>query len=199
MRRSSRGAVMFAFGRSVFWVICFALSALALAACSPSKIEESPPPIGDFRLGHVVVSEKGSEQAPLSRDIEPGVLTEKLEEAVKDRLGRHRGDRWYHLAISIGAYSLSGAGIPVIAAPRSGLVIEVTVWDDAAAAKLNQEPHAITVLEPTSPETVIGSGFVRTPEEQAEILAISTADLIEIWLRSPESPLPGVGGAGEPE
>lgn len=196
MRRGSREAVMIAFGRSTFWVTCLALSALALIACSPSKIEESPPPIGDFRLGHVVVSEKGSEPAPVSREVEPGVLASKLEAAVKDRLGRHRGEKWYHIAISIGAYSLSGVGIPVIAAPRSGLVIEVTVWDDAAAAKLNQEPHPITVLEPTSPETIIGSGFVRTPEEQAEVLAISTADLIEIWLRSPESPLPGVGDPG---
>ena len=193
MGRGSREAVMIAFGRSTGWMLCFALSALVLSGCSPSKLEESPPPIGDFRLGHVVVSEKGSEAAPMSREVEPGVLKDTLEEAVRDRLGRHRGGKWYHLAVSIGAYSLSVGGIPIVASPRSGLVIEVTVWDDAAAAKLNEEPHAITVLEPTSPETVFGSGYVRTPEEQAEVLAISAADLIEIWLRSPESPLPGVG------
>ncbi len=182
--------------RLSFGVICFGIAAFALSACSPAKIEESPPPIGDFRLGHTIVSEKGSEPAPISRRVEPGVVKMKLEEAIEDRLGRHKGNKWYHLAISIGAYSLSGGGIPIVASPRSGLVIEVTVWDDAAAAKLNPEPRAFTIIEPTSPETVFGSGFVRTPEEQAEILSISAADLIEKWLKSPESPLPGVGDPG---
>ncbi len=167
-----------------------ALTAFVLSACSSGVMEENPEPIGDFRLGHTVISEENAEKAPISRESEPGLLKDSLHEAVVERLGRYRGRSWYHISISIDAYSLSGGGIPVIASPRSALALRVTIWDDATAERLNVEPHLLTVLEPTSPETVIGSGLVRTPEEQAEALAFYAAELIERWLKSPESPLP---------
>ena len=155
-------------------------------------MQDNPEPIGDFRLGHTIISEENAEKAPISRESEPGLLKDSLNAAVAERLGRYRGRSWYHLSISIDAYSLSGGGIPVIASPRSALVLRVTVWDDATAARLNAEPHVLTVLEPTSPETVFGSGLVRTPEEQAQALTYYAAELIEAWLKSPESPLPSL-------
>ena len=170
-----------------------AAASLMLTACAPSSIEDDPPPIGDFRLGHLIVSDKGAEMAPISRAVPDGLLKEDLEAAIQERLGRYKGRSWYHLSVGIGPYSLSAAGVPVVASPRSAVIIEVTVWDDATASKLNEAPHAITVIEPTSIETIIGSGLIRSPEEQAAVLADSAAYLIEHWLKSDESPLPGVG------
>ena len=167
----------------------------ALSACAPGKIEDSPPPIGDFRLGHIVISEEAAQATPISREAESDLFKVKLDAAIRERLGRYSGGKWYHLAVSVGSYSLSGGGIPVVASPRSGLIIDVTVWDDKTATKLNEQPHGLVIIEPTSIETIIGSGFVRSPEEQAEVLAVSAADLIEQWLKSPDSPLPGVGGS----
>ncbi len=193
MPHSDGGFTMSASKRLISGLGLTVLAAFFLGACAPGKIEDSPPPIGDFRLGHIIVSEKSAEQAPISREAEAGLLQTEIEEALQERLGRYKGGKWYHLAVSIGAYSLSGGGIPVVASPRSAIIVEVTVWDDAAAAKLNEEPRVFTVIEPTSPATIFGSGLVRTPEEQANVLAVSAADLVEKWLRSPESPLPGVG------
>ena len=164
-----------------------------LTACAPTSIEDDPPPIGDFRLGHIIINDKSAEMAPISREAPDGLLKQDLEAAIQERLGRYKGRRWYHLAVSVGPYSLSAGGVPVFASPRSALVIEVTVWDDATATKLNETPHAISVIEPTSIETIIGSGLIRSPEEQAAVLADSAAYLIEHWLKSDESPLPGVG------
>ncbi len=179
--------------KTTIGTLIFGAVALALSACAPGNLEDSPPPIGDFRLGYTVISEEGAQMSPLSREAGEGLLEEQLDTAIRDRLGRYRGNKWYHLSVAVGPYSLSGGGVPVVASPRSALIIEVTVWDDEAKAKLNDEPHAITVIEPTSVETFIGSGFFRTPEKQAEVLALSAADAIERWLKSAESPIPGVG------
>ncbi|MCY3877839.1 MAG: hypothetical protein OXF74_01515 [Rhodobacteraceae bacterium] len=172
-------------------------ASLALAACdAPPELPPDPPPIGDFRLGHTKVSAKGSVVPDISRKVEPEVLQQALSDALEERLGRYKGNKWYHLTVALEGYVLSPPGIPVIASPRSGMVLRVVVWDDTAGAPLN-EPHQLTIVEPTSPETVVGSGIARDAEQQLRALSRHAARVIENWLKSPESsPLPGIGPGG---
>jgi hypothetical protein len=63
------------------------------------------------------------------------------------------------------------------------LAIKVTVWDDAANKKLNDEPKTFTVFETTSGESfLVGSGHARTREEQMLGLARNAVREIETWM-----------------
>ena len=162
----------------------------ALSACSTGgDLTETPEPIGEFKLGHVVVFADKAQVTPASRKVEPDEIEAAIKKAVKERMGRYTGRKFYHISVRVDAYQLGVAGIPVIASPRSAFILRVGLWDDATATQLNEELHTLTVLEPTSGETIIGSGHTRTKEEQLEAMAVASAELIEFWLKSDESPL----------
>ncbi len=167
---------------------------IVLASCdAPSELRSDPEPIGDFRLGFVTVSAKGSNQLEMSREFEESELEETLVGAIEERLGRHAGNRWYHLAVSIEEYSLAPPGIPVVASPRSGMVIRVAVWDDASGRVLTEPPKEFVLAEPFSIQTFMGSGISRSSREQARAVSRHAARVIEDWLKSAEkSPLPSV-------
>jgi len=84
--------------------------------------------------------------------------------------------------VSVEGYVLAIPGVPVVASPKSALILNVTVWDDAAGRKLNDDPELVTVLETISPRTVIGSGLTQSKEVQMEHLSRNAAKLIESWL-----------------
>lgn len=154
-----------------------------LAACGTAEdLDEAPVPLGDFRLGHNIVVAPNLTQGPLSRDATQEEWIEAMTKAVGDRFGRYDGERFYNFGISVEGYVLAQPGLPVVASPRSALIVRVTVWDDAAQAKLNPEPEVVTVTEALSGETVVGSGLTQTREQQMENLAISAAKQIERWL-----------------
>ena len=169
-------------------------ASLVLTACDvPSQLPPNPAPIGDFRLGYITTSAEGSVVPDLSREIPHEEMESFVNAALRERLGRYKGDKWYHLSVAVEGYVLAPPGIPVIASPRSGMVLRIVVWDDAAGVPLN-DPHSLTVTEPVSPETVVGSGYSRTAKEQAVTLSRFAASVLEDWLKSSEeSPLPGVG------
>ena len=168
---------------------------LSLAACAGQPLEERPEPLGDFRLGYAVVKAEDPARGPLSREADPEALKAEIEEAVRARLGRYDGDGLYHLGIAVGGYVLARPGVPVIYQPKSVLILDVTLFDNATQTKINEEPHRITAfegLENTVP--IVGSGMVRTGDEQLENLATQAAVQIENWLRAnPEwfEPEPG--------
>ena len=58
----------------------------------------------------------------------------------------------------------------------------MTVWDDAAGKKLNEEPEQITVLETFGTGTVVGSGYTLTPDEQLKQLSQNAAKAVERYL-----------------
>ncbi|WP_155326448.1 hypothetical protein [Alkalilacustris brevis] len=155
-----------------------------LAACGTTRDLEGPvEPLGDFYLGHNIVVAENAQRGPLSREADPEEWQESLTAEIDRRFRRFDGDRLYHLAINVEAYVLAVPGIPVVAAPKSALIFGVTVWDDAAGGKINEEPHRITVLENLSGETVISSGLTQTREQQMQNLSINAASAIERWLR----------------
>lgn len=160
-----------------------AVLALALAACTnPNDLDEPLPDLGDFRLGHNVVVTSKMKKVPISREATPGEFKTAMEAAIDERFRRYEGDRLYHLGVSVEGYLLAPPGIPIVLSPKSGLIVNVTAWDDAAGAKINDEPEQITVMESFSTGSIIGSGYTQTREEQITNLTRNAAKQIELWL-----------------
>lgn len=156
--------------------------ALALAACGQSDLADPPVPLGDFALGlNIVVADK-VEMVPISRKATPDEWETAMKKAVADRFGRYEGTKLYNIGISVDGYALAPPGIPVVAAPKSVLVVTANIWDDAAGKKLNVEGRQFTVFESLSGDTVIGTGLTRTKQQQMDALSYNAAKKVETWL-----------------
>lgn len=160
-----------------------ALSLAVLAGCGANDLDEPPVPLGDFALGLNVVVADNVKKVPISRDATVEEWETAMKKAIDERFGRYQGTKLYNFGISVNAYALAPPGIPLIASPKSALVVTVTLWDDAAQAKLNPEAKQFTVFEGTSAESaVLGSGLTRSKEEQMERLTRNAAKEIEKWM-----------------
>ncbi len=157
----------------------------ALAACSvdgTKDLNEAPVPLGQFNLGHNIVVAPKAVKGPLSRDASEEELTEALTKAISDRFDRYEGESLYHFGVSVEGYVLAAPGIPLVYSPKSVMIINVTVWDDAAGVKLNEKPEQLTVFESLSGETVVSSGLTQSKEQQLENLTVNAAKQIELFL-----------------
>ena len=161
--------------------------ALLLSACGKSDLAEPPVPLGDFALGlNIVVADK-VQKVPISRTATVEEWEEVMSKAVDDRFGRYTGTRLYNIGIAVEGYALAPPGIPVVAAPKSILVITANVWDDAKQVKLNPEGEQFTVFESLSGDTVIGTGLTRSKRQQMEALSYNAVRKVEQWfLTHPE-------------
>lgn len=154
-----------------------------LAACNGAwDLDEEAVPLGDFSLKHNIVIAPKVQKVPLCRELEKDVLTTMLKEAVAERFDRYEGDRLYHFGISIEGYCLAPPGIPVVAAPKSAMIIRLTVWDDARNQKLTPTAQQFTVLESLDQGPIIGSGYTQTAEEQFKNLSQNAVKQIESFL-----------------
>jgi hypothetical protein len=156
--------------------------AFALSACQTNDLTEPPVPLGDFSLGHNIVVTSNMQKVPISRDATPEQWEKTLEKAMEDRFGRYDGDKLYNIGISIDAFALAPPGVPLVLNPKSALGMTVTIWDDAAQKKLNEEGKQIIVMEKMSGETVVGSGLTQSASKQMEILSYNAAKAVEGWL-----------------
>lgn len=161
------------------------LAILALTACGAEEDLSLPPePLGQFRLGHNIAIADDVMKGPFSREFTVDQLEASVQNAVAERLRRYDGDGLYHLGIVIGGVVLAQPGIPVVYAPRSAMIVDVTVFDNSTQKKLNEEPFRIIAGEGLrNAAPIIGSGYVRTAEEQLDNLATEVAKAIEDWLR----------------
>ena len=123
-----------------------------------------------------------AQKGPLSREASEEELATAVKKAVDERFGRYDGDLYYHLGVSVEGYNIAVPGIPLVASPKSVMLLNVTVWDDAQNRKLTPEPHRLTVFESVSGDMVVGTGLTKTKEEQLENLARNAAKQIEIFL-----------------
>ena len=121
-------------------------------------------------------------KGPLSREVSKEELTKALTDATQERFGRYSGTRDYHFGMSVEGYVLAQPGIPLVFAPKSILIINLTVWDDALNKKLNEKPHQITVLESLDQGPIVGSGYTKSAQEQLKNLAQNAAKQIESYL-----------------
>jgi hypothetical protein len=168
-------------------LMALGVAATVLAGCATNDLAEPPVPLGDFALGlNIVVTDK-TEKVPISRTATGEEWQATMTKAVDDRFGRYDGTKLYNIGISVDGYALAPPGIPVVAAPKSILVVTANVWDDAEQKKLNAEGKQITVFESLSGETVIGTGLTRNKQEQMDALAYNAVKRVEEWfLQNPE-------------
>ncbi|WP_235952702.1 hypothetical protein [Alterinioella nitratireducens] len=161
---------------------------LILGACAASDpLEEDLPDMGDFRLAYNIVVADNMQQVPPSRNATGEEWIEVLTAEIDRRFGGYEGERLYHIAIHVDAYSLAVPGIPVVLSPKSILVISANVWDDELQAKLHEEPRQLTIFEGASAQSIIGSGLTRSREEQMQVLARNAARRVQLWmLENPE-------------
>lgn len=161
------------------------LAALVLSACASGReLRDEREELDNFYLGHAIVIAENATVGPASRRVEPGDWEEAMTAELRRRFSRYDGDRLYHLGVSIDGYVLAIPGIPLVAAPKSALIIGVTLWDDAAGGRVNETPHRITVLESLSGETVVSSGLTQSAEQQMQNLSENAVFAIERWLAS---------------
>ncbi|MEL6620398.1 MAG: hypothetical protein AAFP16_16095 [Pseudomonadota bacterium] len=154
-----------------------------VAACSgKADLDEPPVPLGDFNLTHNVVVAPNPQRGPLSRKATDEQLIETVRGAIAQRFDRYDGASRYHFGISVEGYVLAQPGIPLVVAPKSALILNLTVWDDATASKLNETPKQITVLETFGTGTIVGSGYTLTAEEQLQQLSENAAKAVERYL-----------------
>jgi hypothetical protein len=163
------------------------LSLTLLAACGKNDLAEPPVPLGEFALGLNIIVADNVEKVPISRNATVEEWETVMKNAVDARFGRYNGSKLYNIGISVDGYALAPPGIPVVAAPKSVLVVTANVWDDAAQKKLNAEGKQFTVFESLSGETVIGTGITRTKQQQMDALAYNAVKRVEEWfLDNPE-------------
>ncbi|MCK0150801.1 hypothetical protein MWU54_12250 [Marivita sp. S6314] len=147
---------------------------LSLVACNSTRDLEGPTdPLGDFTLGHVGVVAPNLQKLLVSRDATQDEWIEAMTDSLKTRFGRFDGDKFYHLGISVEAFSLP----PPIIPGKSAVAMNVTVWDDSVQAKLNEEPKQIQVIK------VFESRISKNRDQQLKGLADEAARLIEVWMR----------------
>ena len=148
---------------------------VALAACGSSTrdLEEPTEPMGDFRIGHIGVVAPNLQKLLVSRDATEEEWIAAVTTALGDRFSRFEGDKYYHLGVSVEAYSLP----PPIIPGKSAVALNVTLWDDAAQAKMNAEPKQIQVIK------VFESRISKNRDQQLTGLAEEAARLVEVWMR----------------
>lgn len=159
------------------------LAGALLAGCEVGDLEETPPPMGRFLLGHnIAVVLPETEVGPMSRTVEPEVWINAVRTAVNDRFSRYDGDQYFHIAVTVLGYSLAEEGIPFVISPRSVLLAEVNLFRDSdGGTPITEEPKQFTVFE-EGIQGIMGSGRTRSAEEQAASMSRNLALLIQEWM-----------------
>jgi hypothetical protein len=160
------------------------LALALLAGCTYEEdLLEPPVDLGNFRLDvNYVFAGKAQTASAVSREVPDEQLAEALTRAIDQRFRRYEGDRPYSLGVSIEGYILARAGVPVVAAPKSAMIIRVTVWDAANNTKLNVPPEQMTIIENLDGESLFGTGWTQTADQQLRGLARNAAKAIETFL-----------------
>ena len=118
-----------------------------LSACaSGAKLGDERAELGDFLLGHGDrCYGKDAVKAPCLAQGRARRLERKPEAEVQRRFARYQGDTLLSPGVACRAMFWPFRAFPLVAAPKSFLILGVTVWDDAAGKKLNDKPHRIVV------------------------------------------------------
>lgn len=172
----------------IYRLVALALFAGILSGCADARLRNADQvAMGDFSLGHNVVVVNSPEIGPFSRTATDDEWKEVLTAAIERRFGGYDGEKLYHIGVKIDAYALAVAGVPVVFAPQSALVVTANFWDDATQTKLSGDGKGMTILEGVDERTLISSGLLQTKQQQMEKLADLAALEIQKWiLENPE-------------
>lgn len=169
----------------------FAVLAAVLVACSAgpdlNAVPEATKPIGDFKLGILVVYADKVKKGPMSRDATPDQLKVALESEMRRRFGSLTGSKFFNISLAVDVYALAQTGVPILLTPKSALAVTMNVWDDSKQTMITEDDKQFTILERISPRSFVGSGLSMTADEQLRELVIMTVDQIEAYLRENEA------------
>ena len=173
-----------------------------LSACETNDLKKPPVPLGDFVMGLNIAVADNVQVPGISRQVTPDEWEAAMTQAMVDRFGRYDGTRIYNFGIAIDGYVLAPPGVPVVASPRSALIITVHVYDDATQTELNPGGKRLIMVEGISPESFIGSGWTQSKKQQLARMAYRGALAVQRYLlENPEwfglPPLPTPGAASE--
>lgn len=160
------------------------LAVVSLAACANNAELTEKVDLGNFQLGFAVVVADNARKGPFSRDATDQQIEDAVQAELERRFRRYEGGKTFNMGVSIDGYIIAEPGIPVIASPKSALFASVTLWDDAAQEKLNEEPKQIVVLESFSTDLVVGSGLTMSADEQLINISQNLVKEIEDWLNN---------------
>ena len=153
-----------------------------LAGCEGNDLKKPPVPLGDFVHGFSVVIADTAQVPGISRQVTADEWEAAMKTAMEDRFGRYEGNRIYNFGINIDGYVLAPPGVPVVASPRSALIITVHVFEDATQTQLNPGGKQLTMVEGVSPESFIGSGWTQTKDQQLARMAYRGALAVQNYL-----------------
>jgi hypothetical protein len=155
---------------------------LVLVACDAHDAGEPPKPMGNFAMGLNIVVPDTAQTIPLSRKATPEEWKTAMTKAMDDRFGSYSGPKLFDFGISIDGYMLAPPGVPVVASPRSALIITVNVWDDAKQELLVKGGKRLTIVEGISAEAVVGSGWTQNKQAQMKKLAFNAAKAVQDYM-----------------
>lgn len=162
--------------------LCAGVLLLALAACDAHDAGEPPRPMGNFAMGLNIVVPETAQTIAISRQATPEEWKSVMTAAMDERFGGYQGDKLFDFGISIDGYLLAPPGVPLVASPRSALIITVNVWDDAKQQLLVKGGKRLTILEGVSADSVIGSGWTQTKQAQMKKLAFNAAKAVQDYM-----------------
>jgi hypothetical protein len=155
---------------------------LVLVACDAHDAGEPPKPMGNFAMGLNIVVPDTAQTIPISRQATPEEWKTVMEQAMQDRFGSYSGDKLFDFGISIDGYMLAPPGVPVVASPRSALIITVNVWDDAKKEVLVKGGKRLTIVEGVSADSVVGSGWTQNKQAQMKKMAFNAAKAVQDYM-----------------
>lgn len=166
---------------SIIRMIVMSCALGVLGACTAKDdLSEPPVPMGNFLLGHNIVVADKAQKGPLSREASADDWETSLKAAMDARFGRYEGDNYYHIGTHIDAYVLAIPGIPLVAAPKSILIVSFNIWDDKTREKLTDEAVQLTVFEHSEKNTfILGSGLTNSKAAQMKNLTRNAARMIQ--------------------
>lgn len=163
--------------------VVFALfGLLTLVACDANDLSDPPHPMGNFAMGLNIVVADTVQTIPISRQVTPEEWKTAMTEAMDQRFGSYAGDKLFDFGISIDGYMLAPPGVPLVASPKSALIITVNVWDDAKQQLLVKGGKRMTILEGLSADSLIGSGWTQNKQAQMKKLAANAAKAVQDYM-----------------
>ncbi len=166
--------------------LVLALGLVLVAACAKQTLTDPTANLGNFQLGFAVVVADNMKKVPISRDASVEEWEAALQKALDDRFKRYQsGTKLYNIGVAVDGYALAPPGIPLVASPKSILVVSATVFDDASQEMLNPDGKGkqITAFERGGDGSgIVGTGYTRTKQQQIDELAFVTALRVEEWL-----------------